>query len=417
MPTRCGSRASTTAARRSSDNASTHPGIKDSMQHCNTRLALLLLALPACDITEREIGESRERWSVLVDDTDATALAELADGDLVVVAEQWTGAGAQPYSSPSRGLVTRHDANAEIVWQRAEVHATLPNLRFDDVAVGPDGTVVAVGHATDERNDYDPQLIRVVRAFSAAGEPMWAIEAPDLPDDLIAARDDGTFLLAGNVGELVVLGGDGSIGATVSLAAAGDDSTEWRGLVPRADGSAIGHLTHYGALGVSEEVLALDATLSRTASTMLAETGNQRSTSDGGAGMLLVSVHKSTPDDPHHHDTEVLAVVPGADATTIYTELDSQFAYHSAALKPGGVLALVGRLTDRSDADDSAAVIREIDLESGESLWKITRRGGNATHGQDAGYVERVLALASGDLAVVGSLSYSTGWFGVFAGD
>jgi hypothetical protein len=213
-------------------------------------------------------GEGATTWASGIPDTWITALAVTPSGDLYAgglwqeVAGPGVSVDAGPGSTTSvnHGFVARLSATGELVW-RKDI-ATEANDLVEAIAADADGVVVTGafgasefiapplvidGNALDNRGRGDAYVVRL----DPDGSWRWGTSFGGPDGDLgtdIAIAGDGSVYVVGNVrGEVALpLGGasiEGSNGAGVLLALAGDGAPRWQRVMDGPLGTEIATVT------------------------------------------------------------------------------------------------------------------------------------------------------------------------------
>jgi len=114
--------------------------------------------------------------------------APLADGGFIAAGDVIVGdipVGGGYYASDVDAIVTRYDQNLNVVWQTT--YGTKTSLdSFHNVAVGPDGTIVALDLTDEATSDPTVNNTHVILVkFSDTGDQLWAHDYGDMHKDFL----------------------------------------------------------------------------------------------------------------------------------------------------------------------------------------------------------------------------------------
>jgi hypothetical protein len=362
--------------------------------------------LAACDLSSREIGTKRERWTVLepIDHGSSyEALVATPDDGVLLVAQHWDG-----YNGDSE--LRRYAADGSIRWTVPLGEHLSVGTQQTAIAVAADGTIFAAAKVLDPADETREQ--GTLFSLDPEGALLWTLAVEGTRElSAVAVLPDGRLAYGG--------GTQGAVGVQIGIVSATgvpgpvtqileptlyDDSSPVEALVARPTGELVALLMHEGPN--MAELVNLDAQLAPTW------------THEGRVGGYMAGIALA-PDDSilllthsreHHHN---------ADETEYWTVSDNRITVLDAdgnverelegaepdlqasliALEPDGTIVLGG--ADSREAADLLLGLAEIDPASGETLWRDSAGKTFDEHFAENG-LSGLAVTVSGDIVAAG---------------
>jgi hypothetical protein len=394
------------------------------------RLLVAQLLLCACSLPSRELGSERERWTRTHPETEGgtvfNAVAATADNGAVVVGgPQSSGTISDPLDGYSTGLVSRYSDDGSLQWSSRIVGKARGDISMLDVAVGGDGTIIAVGRGAnltvDDRETAD-RIDEVGMVFAmdpTNGALLWErVVDGTIELSVVATHPSGSFVYggtteAGDAAQIGSISATGVLGPSERFTA----PTEFDYSVRVSDIGTLSDGRVVAAVGRdSMRIIALDSSLREAWTHPIPGSpwGVGLTITPDDAVYVVVDAgadlrRDPTPREVHLNSIDVLA--PDGTLERRLDGLEPDLRPWAIGVSAEGTILLAG--TETHDTDDFQIGAVAIDPETGETLWFDTagRSGGEYESADGA----RGIAITdSGDVFVIGDYDggAGSGWRG-----
>jgi outer membrane protein assembly factor BamB len=333
-----------------------------------------IATLAACDLSSRELGSKRERWTIFEpagsDSAYDTLLAAPDDG-VLVVASHW-------YGFHGDSELRSYAADGSLRWA-TPLAASISVARGSasmDIAV--DGTIIAAAKTSDPA---DAKAGRgTLLGFDPGGALRWSLDVEGTTElSAVVALSDGRVAYGGDAegaigAQIGILSASGVAGPTTQIREDSlfDATSPVQALVERPTGELVALLMHERPN--KSQVISFDADLTPVWS-------HEGRVPEFSAGIVLAadgSLLLLTHSVDHHHNADESEhwVVSDNRITVLDVEgnverelegLEPDLEARLIALEPDGTIVLGGSDTRRYP--DVFLGLAEIDPDSGETLW------------------------------------------------
>lgn len=336
--------------------------------------AAAIVMLAACDLSSREIGTERERWTIFEPagpDSAYDTLAATPDDGVLVVASRRSGFHAD-------AELRNHAADGSVRWATplpASISVAPGSASIDTAA---DGTILVAAKTIDAD---DAKTGRgTLLGFDPGGALRWSLDVEGTTElAAVVELSDGRIAYGGATegaigAQIGIVSASGVAGPTTRILADSlvDDSSPVRALVERPTGELVALVIHERPN--KAQVISYDADLAPVWSHEGRVGGYSAGIALAADDSLLLLTHSSA----HHHNADesehnvvsdnritVLDVDGSVERELAAVEPDLQARV--IAVEPDGTIVLGGG--DSRRYPDVFVGLAEIDPDSGETLW------------------------------------------------
>ncbi len=403
------------------------------------RLLVAQLLLCACSLPSHELGRERERWTrtnpEAEGDTVFNAVVATADNGAVVVGgPQSIGTITDPLDGYSTGLVWRYSDDGSLQWSSRIVGKARRDISMLDVAVGGDGTIVAVGRGANLTISSDGETadrideVGMVFGLDPSGALLWEQVVDGTTElSVVATHPSGSFVYGGTTqtGDAAQIGSISATGVLGPSERFTAPTTAYDGSVRVSDIGTLSDGRVVAAVGRDRmRIIALDSSLREAWTHPVAGNPWDVALTITPDDAIHVVAHAGadvrrdpTPRQVHVNSIDVLARDGSLERRL--DGLEPDLRPWAIGVSAEGTILLAG--IETRDMNDSQIGAVAIDPETGETLWFDTagRRGGEY-ESYDGGH--GIAITDSGDVFVIGDYDGGAGsgwrgWLRMYAAD